>query len=368
VRFVAQGTLASALSLAAAAGNKKTPALARLMAADGVVSICCDNGNIAIKAAAAATIQEPGEAATAVDRLAALVTAFSPNAPVTISTTENMATIICGNSKSRLPTIPLIDLPAALALEGEIGRVEISGGDCLILLEPSTAAGTETTRQYLRGVLLHDVDGKLVSIATDGRRLIRTSIPAGAFSAGRDLVIPTEAVATLHKIIVKTKSDMVKVIRSRTLLSVAASEFEFTTRLIDAGDSGFPAYERVIPPPLVNSVTIIRAELIASLSRLAAVVTAAGPLAALAWTGAPQLNVFLARQPDDGSDVIAAEATTGAARVVVPLQQLADMLDEFADVRLRLEADEGRPLVIHGENEKLALICQSTLNGKEAAV
>src|ERR1700733_2371668 len=105
MKFVARaGDLARALSLAAAAARKK--GVVRLVAGDGTARVTCGDNAIANTATASATVHEPGQVAVSVDRLAALVAGFDPGAPVTLSTTDNTATIVCGNSRSRLPIFP----------------------------------------------------------------------------------------------------------------------------------------------------------------------------------------------------------------------------------------------------------------------
>jgi hypothetical protein len=94
--------------------------------------------------------------------------------------------------------------------------------------------------------------------------------------------------------------------RSQRLLAVVTPEFEFTTQLI-AGP--FPDYQRVIPAVSGNSAACDRAELLAALARLEAVSTADAALVALVFGGAAHVDVYLARQPDDGRDAIDAEVT-----------------------------------------------------------
>ena len=108
-----------------------------------------------------------------------------------------------------------------------------------------------------------------------------------------------------------------------------------------------------MPSPLTRS------ELLAALSRLAAVATADPPLLALSWTNAGPLKLFLARQPGDGADAIAAQAH-GAAKIAVPLSQLTAMIDEFSGERVQLEA--AGPLVIRSKGEKLALLMPCAWN------
>lgn len=355
------GTIASALALAAAARpNKRIPALSavRIVATDGTVSVTCSDNSFAITAKAAAEVIEPGQTAVAADRLASLTAGFAVGEKVTISTAENLATIVCGNSRSRLPVFPWDDLPAALTPDGEIARVEITGADCLILLEPLPAAATEATRFYLCGIFWHSLDERLVAVATDGHRLIHTCIAAGNFSERRDLILSREAAAVLFRLIKSTRPDVVTLRRSRTLLIVTAPDFEFVSRLIDGT---FPAYENVLPAASPNAVTCNRAELLAALSRLSAVAAVEPALLALSFDSPPHLNVTLARQPDDGVDAVVAE-TVGAAKVAVPLNQFAGMVGEFDSEHVRIEAAANKPLVLRADGDKLALIVPSAWN------
>jgi DNA polymerase-3 subunit beta len=356
MKFVAQaGALASALSLAAAAVRKK--GVVRLVADGGTVRVTCSDNAIASTAAASATVHEPGQVAVSADRLAALVAGFAPGGSVTLSTTESVALILCGNSHSRLSVFPWTDLPDVPTTNGEIASVEVSGGECLLLLEPlSAAAAKDTARFYLHGIFLHTVGDQLVAVCTDGVRLIRVAVSAADFSTTRDLILPQEAAMVLRWLVARTKPDKVTLLRSRNLLAVTGRDFEFATRLIDFN---YPAYEAVVPVASPNVVTVDRAELLATLSRLAAVATAAPPLLALSWTNAGPLKLFLARQPDDGADAIAAHAH-GAAKVAVPLSQLAAMIGEFSGQCVQLEA--AGPLVIRSEGEKLALLMPSAWN------
>jgi DNA polymerase-3 subunit beta len=245
-----------------------------------------------------------------------------------------------------------------LAIDGEIGDVEISGADLLSLLSPLPAADTEPTRFHLCGVFWHNVGDKLVAVSTNGRRLIRACVTASQFSEGRDLIVASETAAALLRIIKSTKPGRVTLRRSRTLLAVIGPDFCFTSRLVEGK---FPAYEAVIPAASPNTIICDRTELVAALARLAAVATVEPSLLALSFDGAPQLEVSLARQPDDGRDAIGAE-TVGDAKVALPLRQLADMLEEFRGDRIHLDAASGKPLVLRGEDKKLALIMPSAWN------
>ena len=291
------------------------------------------------------------------DRLAALVAGFAPGAPVTLSATESIAMIVCGNSHSRLSIVPWNDLPDVLAIDSAIANVEVGGGECLLLLEPlSAAAARNSTRFYLCGIFLHTVGDQLIAVCTDGVRLIRVGISAAEFSATRDLILPQEAAMVLRWLVTRTKPDKVMLRRSQNLLAVTGPDFEFVSRLIDFK---YPAYEAVVPVVSPNAVPLTapncsRRFLVWRRSRL---------LTRRCWRclGLTQgrSKLFLARQPDDGADAIAAQAH-GAAKIAVPISQLSAMIDEFKGERIQLEA--AGPLVIRSKGEKLALLMPSAWN------
>jgi DNA polymerase III sliding clamp (beta) subunit (PCNA family) len=255
--------------------------------------------------------------------------------------------VTCGdNSRYRLPTIPIDDLPTpiAIALADEIGSVEVSGVDWLRLLEPLPVADDDKSRFYLDSVFWQTVDDELVAASTNGRELLRVAIKAGPFSTDRHCIVPTAAAVILRKLARLTKPAMMTLRRSKTLLSVGCPEFELTTTLVA---STFPFYEECIPPASENVATCDRSGLTSALSRLAAAATVDTPLLALSWSTGGPLELYLAREPASGSDALVTADTRGAARVAVSLRQLREMLEELKGERI--EIDAAGPLVLRAE-------------------
>ena len=74
--------------------------------------------------------------------------------------------------------MPIGDLPATPCIDGEpLGQMELEHKQALRIFErPLFCASTETTRFYLNGIFLHNVnDDELTATATDGHRLARSS-------------------------------------------------------------------------------------------------------------------------------------------------------------------------------------------------
>jgi DNA polymerase III subunit beta len=358
------GVLADALALAEFALGGLTPEKAKrivalsavhIRAADGAMMLTSNILDYAVTVKAEAEIVEPGEIAISLKALSALVAGFPKDVTITIGATDKAVTITGDKGRFRLPTIPLDDMPAAPELDHDIGMIELEAADLLRTLTVASVASKETTRYYLAGVFLHTIGGDLIAVATDGHQLMRVATPASVFSTDRSCIVPLKAATVIQKILRKTKPEKVTLRRSKALLMMKTPDITFITKLIDAE---FPAYERIIPEAAANVVTCDNGDLVATLKRLAAVATDDKTLIALQWQHGQGLGLFLARQPDDGHDVVAAE-TTGNGQVAARLSLLAELLEEINGDAISLSTDgTGAPIVIRlvGDERLLALL------------
>jgi DNA polymerase-3 subunit beta len=346
-------SLDAALTLAIMATRKgKVAPVIHVIAAGNAVSFTCSAPGISVRVSADARVDVPGSV-TVSDRLAALVSGFDPKADINISAEGDAATISCGRGRYRLPVVPG-PRSVVRGLSGEITSVEVSGEDLLALLEVLPAAGTEAMRFYLAGIYLHNIDDRLVAVATDGVKLLRASVVAGMLSTDEHLIVPAKVAHAAGKLVEQTKTEVVTLRRSSGMFCVTAPGFELAASLID---SKFPAYQRVIPPASSNSARCVRSELHEALLRLEAV--AAGteaPLVALSWADGGPLQLYLPRQPLDAADAISAEAR-GSAQVALSLSQLRVMVANFDDDRLQIEsADANTPITMRGERDRLGVL------------
>jgi DNA polymerase III subunit beta len=350
--------LSNAISLASAIKRGgDTECLAHFAATEKVVVIrCTDKAFGTIATSLSMTVHEPGETAVSIGRLAALLSHFPANAKVEIETTATTLSVVSGKTRLRLPAVAVTELPSPITIDQEIGRVDISDADSLRLLEPLAVADPGRSRFYLAGVFWHSVDDQLVAIATDGIRLIRTSIAATNFSDDRRLIVPKEVAVALRRLLQKAHAPRVVVRRSRGLIAFDAPAFSFTARLIDAQ---FPCYESAIPPAAANSVLCKRLDLLAALARLsAAAPNLDSALVALCWGDGRCLDMHLAQRPLDGADVIAADVR-GSAQAALALDQFTGLLDEFGGEHVQIETANEQPVVIRGAGGKLGLIVRS---------
>ena len=264
---------------------------------DGVATIVSSVGDFSLRTTIPATIIAPGALALPGGRFAGLVGAFPAGEEVEISASESMGAVACGRSKYRFASIPVADLPSPLAIVKETGRITLERDDAVRLFTaPAFAIGTEATRYYLCGLLVHDDGRDLVAVATDGFRLAKVTVPDMAgLSSDRNLIVPGHAVEVIRKLIGNVETVILS--RSQTLFRVEAGPYVFTSKRIDGT---FPLYEKVIPSSSDAFVTVDRRELAQALERLKAATAGdkATPSAGLQWaSGASELHVASPAHP-----------------------------------------------------------------------
>jgi DNA polymerase III subunit beta len=333
--------LASALALAASLSDngriRKIAGLGavRLTTVDDGLTIAADVLDFAITLTVPAVVESLGEVAVSASRLSALAAGFLPGAAIEIQSDGTVCRVGSGRSHFKLPTIAPENLPAVLRLDKEVGSAALAREEAVTLLvRPAFAASTDNTRIYLGGVLLHDHEGALTAVATDGHRLARTVVAGtGGLSSDFRLIAPNAALKIIAKLLADKGVERITLRRSPTLLSVEASRFVFVSKLIDAD---FPNYTRLIPEPPGNTITVDRIELLRALDRVAAVAEPGRfQVAGLTWTeDEPALRLCLINS-DGADDVIEAEVS-GRCRTATQIHLLAEMLDKFEGQRVSI--------------------------------
>ena len=155
----------------------------------------------------------------------------------------------------------------------------------------------------------------------------------------------------LHKLLRQVRPETLTLRRSRAVFSASAPGFELISGMI-AGP--FPEYERTMPQAKGNAALVQRAELAAALARLHAVAIGEMPLIVLTWADGEPLQLHLARQPQAGHDIIAAQAK-GSAEIAFSLPALTSLVAEFEDEAVLLEAEADRGVLIR-QGDKFAVL------------
>ena len=299
-------------------------------------------------AVSSVTVIESGVLAVSAARLAALTASFLPDAVVSIATDGTTGRIVCNKSRSKLPAIPVDDIPAMLRLdEEETGRVTLPRADAVKLFMPTFAMSNEVTRYYLNGLFLHDIDSGLAAVCTNGIQLAKLVLPGMAgLSQDGTLIIPAAAVKIASRLLADRTIDSVILRRSKTLFALEGAGFRFVGKLIDGT---FPDYKRIIPPHTTDGAIIVdRNELIGAIARLRALADAKAPIG-LQWSCGSALQLCLADHPGVAEDEIAATSPpTGTGRIAIAANFLTEQLNALASVNVRLypNGTPAGPLVV----------------------
>jgi DNA polymerase III sliding clamp (beta) subunit (PCNA family) len=202
--------------------DRAVPTFAHLAAKDGQLSITsCDSG-VSITATLEATITKEGQITISADRMANLINACPADASVTMAKDRTALAITTDRGGYRLA---MADMPNTLAIEGRADAIEISTADCLRLLEPVAVAGTESSRFYLTGCYWHSDKGSLVSVASNGVLLIKTSIEAGFLTRG--VIVPSGSIAIMGRLVKKARPERVTLRQSDALVELSCPAFTF---------------------------------------------------------------------------------------------------------------------------------------------
>ncbi len=214
-----------------------------------------------------AQVHESGATTTPVALLFDVVKKLPDGAEISLQTDGDTLLVSAGRSKFKLPTLPTDSFPTMP--EGDLPHKFVVGASEFATLIHYTklAISTEETRYYLNGIYMHESEGSLFAVSTDGHRLAKALTPIGADASGiPGVIIPRKTVLELQKLLDETDDD-VTIRLSENIIEFSMKSAVITSKLIDGT---FPEYERVIPKDNDKSLSIPCVAFALSVGRVAA--------------------------------------------------------------------------------------------------
>ncbi|MBI4558113.1 MAG: DNA polymerase III subunit beta [Candidatus Hydrogenedentes bacterium] len=212
-------------------------------AAEGRVRLCTTDLKVSIECSVDCAVEEPGSLTVSCQRLASILSEL-PNAEIKMELGEsNVVGLECGRIDTRLFSMSPEEFPPIRSFE-DVEPLTFSQ----VLLKrlftrTSFAICGDQARYNLTGLLFEIADGKLVVVATDGRRMSlcieQDEIPSGI---NIRVIIPGKMVVELERLL--TDEGSVKVYIDETQAAFAFNSVRVVTALIEGT---FPNYEMVIP-------------------------------------------------------------------------------------------------------------------------
>jgi len=265
---------------------------ARLVARNRTLAVSTTNLEMQAESLGAANVEVEGETTVDADKLKTIVDRLPRGVEILIALEGADLIVKAGRSRSRLPTLPVSDMPSIEGNGKEVAAsFAMSGADLdRLLARAITVASTEETRYYLNGAYLHvrdwENEARLCATATDGSALIAVAVdlPEGAASMP-GVIVSTATVAAALRLFRGEES--VRLTVSKLHIVFEGATTRLASKLIDGT---YPDYQRVIPALSPNCVLLDK--------------SSAGSAVAL-------LETFATK--DQGNKLEAAPAATGLA-------------------------------------------------------
>jgi len=197
---------------------------------------------------------------------------------------------IYGNEPDQYPEVPGFEDGA----DFQIQLSSLQEGIDLCLF----AAARESTRYAINGVLWELKDKKLTLVATDGRRLARTTVPLEApasktISADR-IIVPAKTMSIIEKIgSAKDEKVLCRLVDNKIILQ--CGHVVVSSNLVDGN---FPKYEDIIPSGYDKKVMISTDATLSAVKRAALLITEESKGIKIALS--KNSIVFTSRAPETG--------------------------------------------------------------------
>ena len=222
---------------------------------------------VSVRCAIDAKVQKPGASTIPARRLSSIIRELPDSAiQIEIDDKDN-ATVTCGSSFFKIVGLSKDEFPPMPKAEGKHSYTIDQAAFREMLRKISYAASTDETRYVLNGVLLSFKGGKLVMVATDGRRLALVEQEVDFPNEAQvDLIVPTKAVEELSHVL--QDEGELKIQASDNQIIFDFDDVFVASKLIDGM---YPNYKQVIPSQCEERVTMERESLLTALRRVSLV-------------------------------------------------------------------------------------------------
>ncbi len=199
-------------------------------------------------------------------KLIDIVNSMPSDQVITLKVDGDKATILGGNSKFTLNTLPASDFPLvqeATDFDEPFSLPQKTLKDLMSQVSFSMAAND--IRYYLNGILFVAEGDTLSLVATDGHRLAFTKANLDKEVPKQNLILPRKTVLELQRLLFDNDEPM-ELQFAGNQARFRFGKMEFISKLVEGK---FPNYNQVIPKNNTHHVTVDRLALLASLKRTA---------------------------------------------------------------------------------------------------
>jgi DNA polymerase-3 subunit beta len=129
------------------------------------------------------------------------------------------------------------------------------------------AVSDDETRYFMNGVYMEKADGRIIMVATDGRRLAYTEKEENTVADFSGVIVPPK----ILNVIVKRSGDegLIAISVTDKIIFFRFGSYSLSSVLLDGQ---FPSYRKVIPAEQTNSLMVNRIEMLEALRRVSLLV------------------------------------------------------------------------------------------------
>ncbi len=236
-----------------------------LKAADGRLALRATDLDMGVECSIEAEVTKSGGTTVPARRFFSIVREL-PAREVSIDVNDkNFATIKCGQYTSKIvglpeeefPPLPKLDESRSFTLPQQVLRDGLK--------KTAYAISTDETRYVLNGVLFAFKEGKIVLVATDGRRLALVD-HALEIEADKEIsvIVPAKAVNELQRLL--TDDGDVCIRLGQNQISFELNNAKLVSKLIEGN---YPNYKQVIPGEAKERVSLERETFLTAVKRVA---------------------------------------------------------------------------------------------------
>jgi len=315
---------------------------------DGHLNVWATDLDISLRCRLVCEVEEQGKITLPVRRIVGIVRESDSGMIHIESESNGMVKVKAGTSRFKILGLPADDFPPIPKSEGEPAIVLPQGTLKEMLKKTGYAASEDNTRHVLNGVLLERKEGKLTSVATDGRRLSIVEHEA-VINADKDfsVILPSKSV-----------NEVMKLLGEKTEVSIYVRNghaiFDFGNEVLGSRlvDGAYPNYRQVIPACPSNKAIVCREDMIAVLKRVSVMTTQQSDSLKLSFED-NKLTVSV-NSPDvgEGKDCMDISYTGAAINTCFKGEYLLEMLknDDIDKITIGLENDGLSPILVDGGN------------------
>lgn len=278
---------------------------------------------------------------------------------IDIEKTGETVTLINGNAKSSIKTIPYEDFPSISLPENNETTLTLSGNMLRSLFTTiASCASVSTIRPELASLSITIEGSLLTAVATDSFRLVEKKVPLAQKGIQGKFLIPAKNALEIAQAL---SDEEIIVVFNEHQCSFTSASFILVSRLTNAS---YPDYRQIIPKEFSTEATVLRKDFEMALKRMT-VFSDSFQKVRIAFDPKKNHLTFFARNTDIGesTEVVSAHVSGDALELSFNHRYLSAALSLITTENISLSAvGIGRPLILRGTHDTTLLYLVSPMN------